>query len=119
MARGGAKRDVDDSLAIRAAWLHYAAGLTQVEVTAVIQLFIDNVTSHLAGNNEVVLRNFGTFEIRVNQPKVGRNPNNPARAVPIPARTIVKFRPGKELRERALRVLPRMVPTVAEIPRVA
>ena len=95
------------------------SGLARVEVMEVVQLFIDNMTSHLAANNEVVLRNFGTFEIRMNQPKVGRNPNNPARAVPIPARTVVKFKPGKELRERALGVLPQLVPVKAEMPRVA
>jgi DNA-binding transcriptional regulator LsrR (DeoR family) len=44
MARGGTKRDVDDSLAIRAAWLHYAAGLTQVEVAE--RLGVSSVKAH-------------------------------------------------------------------------
>src|SRR6186713_1448145 len=52
-------------------------GLTQHQVFDVLQLFLDNVTSYLAQNNEVVLRNFGTFEIRVTKPKIGRNPNSP------------------------------------------
>ena len=68
-------------------------GLTQHQVFDVLQLFLDNVTSHLAQNNEVVLRNFGTFEIRVAKAKIGRNPNAPAKDVVIPARAIVKFRP--------------------------
>ena len=74
-------------------------GLTQHQVFDVLQLFLDNITSHLAQNNEVVLRNFGTFEIRVAKAKIGRNPNNPEKDVPIPARAIVKFKPGKELKE--------------------
>ena len=81
-------------------------GLTQNQVFDVLQLFLDNVTSHLARNSEVVLRNFGTFEIRVTKPKVGRNPNNPGRDVPIPARAVVKFKPGKELKEKVLQLLP-------------
>ena len=81
-------------------------GLTQNQIFDVLQLFIDNVTSHLAQNSDVVLRNFGTFEIRVTKPKVGRNPNNPEKSVPIPARAIVKFKPGKELKEKVLQLLP-------------
>lgn len=44
MARGGAKRDLDDRLAIRAAWLHYAAGMTQVEVAE--RLGVSSVKAH-------------------------------------------------------------------------
>jgi nucleoid DNA-binding protein len=85
-------------------------GLTQHQVFDVLQLFLDNVTSHLAQNNEVVLRNFGTFEIRVAKAKIGRNPNAPAKDVPIPARAIVKFKPGKELKEKVATLLPELKP---------
>ena len=44
MATSNAKRDSDDSLAIRAAWLHYAAGLTQSEVAA--RLGVSSVKAH-------------------------------------------------------------------------
>jgi DNA-binding transcriptional regulator LsrR (DeoR family) len=44
MARSAQKRDSEDSLAIRAAWLHYAAGLTQAEVAA--RLGVPNVKAH-------------------------------------------------------------------------
>jgi len=83
-------------------------GLTQHQVFDVLQLFLDNITSHLAQNNEVVLRNFGTFEIRVAKAKIGRNPNNPEKDVPIPARAIVKFKPGKELKEKVATLLPEL-----------
>ncbi len=83
-------------------------GLTQHQVFDVLQLFLDNITSHLAQNNEVVLRNFGTFEIRVAKAKIGRNPNDPAKDVPIPARAIVKFKPGKELKEKVASLLPEL-----------
>jgi len=83
-------------------------GLTQHQVFDVLQLFLDNVTSHLAQNNEVVLRNFGTFEIRVAKAKIGRNPNAPDKDVPIPARAIVKFKPGKELKEKVASLLPEL-----------
>ncbi|SIO02780.1 sugar-binding transcriptional regulator [Paraburkholderia phenazinium] len=44
MTKPGAKRDAEDSLAIRAAWLHYAAGMTQADVAA--RLGVSNVKAH-------------------------------------------------------------------------
>jgi DNA-binding transcriptional regulator LsrR (DeoR family) len=44
MARPALDRDSEDSLAIRAAWLHYASGLTQAGVAA--RLGITNVKAH-------------------------------------------------------------------------
>jgi len=44
MARGAARRDGDESLAIRAAWLHYAGGLTQAEVAT--RLGVSAVKAH-------------------------------------------------------------------------
>ena len=83
-------------------------GMTQAQVFDILQLFLDNVVSHLAQNNEVVLRNFGTFEIRVSKPKIGRNPNAPETSVAIPARAIVKFKPGKEMKQRVASSLPQL-----------
>lgn len=83
-------------------------GLTQQQVFNVIQYLMDDITAHLAKNQEVVLRNFGTFEVKVTKPKVGRNTNDPAKDVPIPARAVVKFKPGKELKEKVGKVLTSM-----------
>jgi DNA-binding transcriptional regulator LsrR (DeoR family) len=44
MARTAMRRDSDDGLAIRAAWLHYAGGLTQAEVAT--RLGVTNVKAH-------------------------------------------------------------------------
>ncbi|WP_102960363.1 sugar-binding transcriptional regulator [Mangrovicella endophytica] len=44
MAKTAAARGSDDSLAIRAAWLHYAGGLTQVEVAE--RLGVSNAKAH-------------------------------------------------------------------------
>ena len=83
-------------------------GLTQNQVFDIVQLLLDNVTTHLSENSEVVLRNFGTFEIRTTRPKVGRNPRAPEKDVPIPARTIVKFSSGKDMREKVRDLLPKL-----------
>jgi DNA-binding transcriptional regulator LsrR (DeoR family) len=44
MTKSATRRDAEDSLAIRAAWLHYAAGQTQADVAA--RLGVSNVKAH-------------------------------------------------------------------------
>lgn len=83
-------------------------GLTQQEVFNVVQTLIDEVTTSLASNEDVVLRNFGAFQVARTKPKIGRNPNKPDAVVPIPARAVVKFKPGKELKEKVAKVLPEL-----------
>ena len=81
-------------------------GLTQQQVFDVVQKTLDAVTVELAQGNTVVMRNFGTFEVRQTKAKVGRNPKDPGRDVPIPPRAVVKFKPGKEMKEKVARILP-------------
>jgi hypothetical protein len=52
------------------------------------------------------LRNFGVFEVKVRKARIGRNPNKPETDVPIPERAVVKFKPGKEMRELVLDLSP-------------
>ena len=81
-------------------------GMTQRDVFNVIQTFIDDVTSNLSDGNEVVLRNFGTFQVMETKAKIGRNPRDPEKEVTIPPRAVVKFRPGKEMKEKVAKLLP-------------
>ncbi|MGJ8633015.1 MAG: HU family DNA-binding protein [Luteolibacter sp.] len=73
---------------------------TQLEVHEVVQALISEITESLSQGNDVVLRNFGAFHVRETKAKVGRNPKNPSKDVLIPARAAVKFRPGKEMKEK-------------------
>ena len=81
-------------------------GMTQQEVFGVLQKSLDLITKELAEGNTVVMRNFGTFEVRMTKAKIGRNPKDPAKDVPIPPRAIVKFKPGKEMKDKVARILP-------------
>ena len=81
-------------------------GLTQQQVFDVVQKTLDAVTLELVQGNTVVMRNFGTFEVRQTKAKVGRNPKDPGKDVPIPPRAVVKFKPGKEMKEKVARILP-------------
>lgn len=79
-------------------------GLVQQQVLDVIQKTLDCISNAVAAGETVELRNFGVFEVKVRKARVGRNPNAPETDVPIPERAIVKFKPGKEMRETVLKL---------------
>ena len=83
-------------------------GMTQQQVFDVIQKTLDTITQTLASGDEVKLRNFGSFQVKETKQKIGRNPNKPGTDVVIPPRAIVKFKPGKEMKERVANVLPQI-----------
>ncbi len=77
-------------------------GLVQQEVFDVVQKTLDYITDALSEGQNVELRNFGVFEVRLTKSRVGRNPNKPEKDVVIPARATVKFKAGKIMRQRVL-----------------
>ena len=80
--------------------------LVQQQVLDVVQKTLDYIAEAVAQGKKVELRNFGVFEVKVRKARVGRNPNKPATDVPIPQRAVVKFKPGKEMRETVLKLTP-------------
>ena len=75
-------------------------GLIQEDVKAVLQKSLDYIVDALEKNETVEFRNFGVFEVRERKERVGRNPNKPEYDVTIPARRVVKFKPGKVMKNR-------------------
>jgi len=74
-------------------------GQVQQKVLLVVQRTLDLISESLAARKNVELRNFGVFEVKVRKARIGRNPNRPDKDVQIPQRAVVKFKPGKEMRE--------------------
>ena len=83
-------------------------GLIQQQVLTVVQKTLDYIAEALAKGDKVELRNFGVFEVKVRKARIGRNPNAPATDVPIPERSVVKFKPGKEMRGEVIKIPPRI-----------
>jgi nucleoid DNA-binding protein len=81
-------------------------GQVQQKVLEVVQRTLDHISNALAEGKTVELRNFGVFEVKVRKARIGRNPNQPETDVPIPQRAVVKFKPGKEMREAVLKSSP-------------
>ena len=79
--------------------------ITQQNVHEVVQSLIDEITESLAQGDNVIMRNFGAFEVRETKAKIGRNPKDPTKDVLIPARATVKFKPGKVMKEKVATTL--------------
>lgn len=87
--------------------------LTQQEVLDVVQKTLDYIAEALAKGDKVELRNFGVFEVKIRKARVGRNPNRPQTDVPIPARSVVKFKAGKEMAAEVLKLPPQQAASSA------
>ncbi|SRR6266705_159945 len=81
-------------------------GLNQSQAFDVVQKTLDHITETLAKGGKAEIRNFGVFEVKIRKAHVGRNPNWPETDVPIPARVMVKFKAGKEMKESVLKLTP-------------
>lgn len=73
-------------------------GIIQEDVFTVLQKTLDYVTDALVKGEHIEFRDFGVFEVTTRKPRIGRNPNKPEDTVTIPARKVVKFKPGKKMK---------------------
>ncbi len=75
-------------------------GLTQQQVHLVVQKTLDAIVESLVKGDTIEFRDFGVFEVKTRKARLGRNPNRPENTVSIPPRRIVKFKPGKSMKEK-------------------
>ena len=73
--------------------------LTQQQVFDIVQRTLDGITATLSTGRHVEFREFGVFEVVERKARIGRNPHKPEDTVMIPTRKVVKFKPGKRMRE--------------------
>jgi nucleoid DNA-binding protein len=81
-------------------------GLVQQQVLDVVQRTLDLITDTLGRGDDVELRNFGIFEVKLTKERVGRNPNQPGSSFKIPSRAGVKFKAGKIMRQKVSKLSP-------------
>jgi DNA-binding protein HU-beta len=75
------------------------AGISKVAASAALNSFMDGVTKALKKKDgKVTLVGFGTFAKVRRKARTGRNPQT-GDPIKIKARNVVKFKPGKMLRE--------------------
>ncbi|BCX89189.1 integration host factor subunit beta [Methylomarinovum tepidoasis] len=69
------------------------------DVELAVKHIIDYMTDALASGQRIEIRGFGSFSLRYRPPRMGRNPRT-GEPVPLPAKHVPHFKPGKDLRER-------------------
>jgi len=74
-------------------------GLSKRETQKVIDAIVGAIGDTLAAGEKVTLVGFGTFGVRQRKARTGRNPQTGA-TLQIPAKRVVKFLPGKTLKEK-------------------
>lgn len=74
------------------------ANLTKKDARNLVNLFQETVVSLLHKEGKVALPDFGTFTVINREEHKGRNPQTGEEIV-IPAHNVVKFKPGKRVRE--------------------
>ncbi len=74
------------------------AKLTKVDAERALKAFINVVTVSLKEGEDVALVGFGTFSIGDRAERQGRNPQT-GEVITISAKKVVKFKPGKALKD--------------------
>ena len=72
--------------------------LTQVRAEKVVNAILEEIKDGLQRGEPVILRRFGSFQVRAKRARMGRNPKTGEEAG-IPARRIVRFKSGEHFRE--------------------
>jgi DNA-binding protein HU-beta len=73
--------------------------LTKADAERALNSFLENVTKTLKKEGKLTLTGFGTFEVVKRKKRKGRNPRT-GDPITIKAHKVVKFKPGKNLRDK-------------------
>ncbi len=76
------------------------AGISKAAAERALNAFMDAVMDAVASGDKVTLVGFGTFYVTKRKARTGRNPQT-GKKMKIPAKKVVKFRPGSRLSEAA------------------
>ena len=75
-----------------------ATALTHVKAEEVVDTILEEIKNALQQGDAVILRRFGSFQVREQRARMGRNPTTGQEAT-IPARRVVRFTSGKGLKD--------------------
>lgn len=76
------------------------ADVTKKAAEAVVNAFLQVVTTAMAEGDKVQIPGFGTFETRARAERQGKNPAT-GEAITVPACKVVAFKAGKSLKDAA------------------
>lgn len=73
--------------------------LAAKDVEVIVNTIFDSMTQSLTDGDRIEIRGFGSFEVRVRKPRLGRNPKT-GKSVQVTTRRVPFFKVGKELKEK-------------------
>src|SRR5438445_11770765 len=73
-------------------------GSTTAKAEAAVEAILTTIKASLQQGEPVILRRFGTWQVRAKRARVGRNPKTGAAAA-IPARRVVRFLAGQPFKQ--------------------
>jgi len=74
-------------------------GQTKVVVKEILQAFLDEIVVELAQGNRLEFREFGVFEVKERRARRAQNPRT-LEKVEVPAKRVVKFKVGREMKAK-------------------
>ena len=74
------------------------------DITPVVEEVFNSIETALSKGEKCTFVGFGVFEVKDRAAREGRNPQDPTKIVKIPAKKVPVFRPGKDLKEKVLKV---------------
>ena len=72
--------------------------ITKAKAEDAVNTILDEVKQVLAEGESVIIRRFGTFQVREKNTRLGRNPKTGEKAE-ISARRVVRFKSGKPFKD--------------------
>ena len=76
----------------------WARKICSVSAAAAVEAILTTIKASLQQGEPVILRRFGTWQVRAKRARVGRNPKTGAAAA-IPARRVVRFLAGQPFKQ--------------------
>lgn len=73
-------------------------GLPKQDAEVAAEEIISLIKQSLTRDEQVILRRFGSFQTRIKNPRIGRNPKT-GKEAKISARKVVRFKAGKYFKE--------------------
>jgi nucleoid DNA-binding protein len=74
--------------------------LNQREASEALEVIVSTIADRLVAGDDLALRGFGSFRLRVVRSRSGRNLSRPSESIEIPAHCVVRFKPSPRLRQR-------------------
>jgi integration host factor subunit beta len=78
--------------------INQASHISQKDMSLIVDTVFESMIKALGDGDRIELRGFGTFEVRVREPRQGRNPKSGSK-VSLGVRKVPFFKAGKELKE--------------------